>query len=156
MRCFSQFMHEFAQIKMDRHLWCSNVHYLQIINAFWQRGVMNQSPLRPSFFSSAEWRYHLLMMPLLFPVGNYYFIGMHYFRHLSIFLIGTGVVFGLYWLSIIVLTMAVRKVLALIPEAFIIKRIIVMLLVVGLLTSLQAVFDVWIYMFRAENNVQLV
>ena len=82
---------------------------------------------------------------MLFPLGNYYFIGMDYFRVPSVFLIGTFVVFGLYWFSIAVLTIAVRKVLTLISDEFIVQRIIVMLLIVGLLTSLLAIFDVWIY-----------
>ena len=108
---------------------------------------------RPRFFSTAEWRYHLLMMPLLFPIGNYYFIGMDYFQNPSIFLIGTGVVFCLYWFSILLLTVAVRKVLDLIPEPFIFKRIALMLLVVGILTTLLAIFDVWIYSIVAALNV---
>ncbi len=100
---------------------------------------------RPRFFSVAEWRYHLLMMPLLFPIGNYYFIGMAYFRHLSTFIIGTVVVFGLYWFSIILLTLTVRKVLALISDRFLFKRMGLMLLSVGVLTTVLAAFDVWIY-----------
>jgi sensor histidine kinase YesM len=108
---------------------------------------------RPRFFSTAEWRYHLLMMPLLFPIGNYYFIGMDYFQNPSIFLIGTGVVFCLYWFSILLLTVAVRKVLDLIPEPFIFKRIALMLLVVGILTTLLAIFDVWIYSIVPALNV---
>lgn len=106
---------------------------------------MNQSIFRPSFFSAAEWRYHLLMMPLLFPIGNYYFIGMDYFGHPYTFLIGTAVVFGLYWLSIILLTLAVRKVQYIISQEWPLRRFFVMLGVVGLFTGVLAVFDVWIY-----------
>ncbi|MFN8345349.1 MAG: histidine kinase [Spirosomataceae bacterium] len=108
--------------------------------------VIAVSPVfRPRFFSPAEWRYHLLMMPLLFPLGNYYFIGTEYFRILSVFLLGTVVVFGLYWLSIVLLTLAVRKATAHISDRFTLKRFLLMLFVVGLLTSLLAVFDVWVY-----------
>ncbi|WP_147277107.1 sensor histidine kinase [Runella aurantiaca] len=101
--------------------------------------------LRPRFFSPAEWRYHLLMMPLLFTIGNYFFIGMDYFRSLDTFIAGTVVILGLYWFSIVLLTIAIRKVLAFVPEQYILKRILIMMGVVGVLTGLLAIFDVWVY-----------
>jgi hypothetical protein len=101
---------------------------------------------RPRFFTPYEWAYHLAMMPVLFPLGNYYFIGPRYFTDARAFVAGTAVVFGLYWLSILVLTAAVRRVIARYPEVGQgLPRTGSMLLVVGVLTAALAVFDVWVY-----------
>jgi len=85
------------------------------------------------------------MMPLLFTIGNYFFIGMNYFRSFDTFIAGTVVICGLYWFSIVLLTIAIRKVLTFVPEQFIVKRFLTMLGVVGVLTGLLAIFDVWVY-----------
>lgn len=101
---------------------------------------------RPRFFSNYEWTYHLLMMPVLFPLGNYYFIGPRYFRDPVAFGIGTALVFGLYWLSIVTLTWAVRRVILRYPGVRqTVRRTVVMFLVVGSLTVFLAIFDVWTY-----------
>ncbi|GAB3502411.1 hypothetical protein GCM10027341_30360 [Spirosoma knui] len=111
--------------------------------------------IRPRFFSKIEWIYHLLMMPVLFPLGNYYFIGPRYFQDLITFLMGTAVVFGLYWLSIIALTFAVRWVTSRFPDQRqAVTRTLVMLVLVGGLTVLLASFDVWIYSVTPFLQVQ--
>lgn len=95
------------------------------------------------------------MMPVLFPVGNYFFIGPRYFQDARAFVAGTGVVFVLYWLSITTLTAAVRQVIARFPamrQTW--SRIVTMLLVVGLLTTGLAVFDVWVYSIVPATGVQ--
>lgn len=102
--------------------------------------------MRPRFFSRYEWWYHLAMMPIFFVAGNYYFIGDSYFSDLNTFLIATALVFALYWFSIVMLTMAIRWVIAQFPHfhqnAI---RLLVMLVLVGNLTMLLAIFDVWAY-----------
>ncbi|WP_223834201.1 sensor histidine kinase [Spirosoma profusum] len=101
---------------------------------------------RPAFFSTYEWWYHLLLMPVLFPLGNYYFIGARYFNEPLVFAVGTSIIFGLYWLSVIVLTVAVRWVIARFPDVRqALPRTLTMLLLVGALTIVLAIFDVWIY-----------
>ncbi|MCE7060611.1 sensor histidine kinase [Dyadobacter sp. CY343] len=102
--------------------------------------------MKPQFFSKYEWWYHLAMMPVLFAVGNYYFIGPSYFTDLNSFLIGTLIVSILYWISIITLTIIVRWVIARYPHFDqTVRRLSVMLLIVGSVTMTLAVFDVWIY-----------
>ncbi|WP_337045112.1 sensor histidine kinase [Emticicia sp. 17c] len=102
--------------------------------------------MRPSFFSKYEWWYHLSMMPIFFVAGNYYFIGETYFSNLRTFLIGTELVFVLYWFSIIMLTLAIRWVIARFPMVYQTKqRLLIMLILVGSMTMLLAVFDVWAY-----------
>lgn len=101
---------------------------------------------RPRFFSTYEWWYHLFMMPLLFPVGNYYIIGTRYFTEPLVFVVGTCLVFGLYWLSVIALTLAIRAVIKRYPTASqTLRRMLVMLAVVSVLTGLLACLDVWVY-----------
>ncbi|MDJ1472454.1 sensor histidine kinase [Xanthocytophaga flava] len=116
---------------------------------------MIQAGLHPGFFSKAEWRYHLLMMPVLFPLGNYYLIGPSYFQQPSLFLIGTLLVFILYWFSISILTVAVRKVLAYWSEKEQVWiRTSFVFLVVGILTFFLAFFDVWIYSLFHQTGVK--
>ncbi|SOD81593.1 sensor histidine kinase [Spirosoma fluviale] len=101
---------------------------------------------RPRFFSKYEWRYHLFMMPLLFPVGNYYLIGPRYFTDPLVFAVGTGLVFILYWLSIVALTLTIRAVIQRYPTASqTLVRMLIMLATVSALTSLLACLDVWVY-----------
>ncbi len=111
--------------------------------------------IRPRFFSKDEWWYHLLMMPVLFPLGNYYFIGPRYFKHLDVFLAGTILVFALYWLSVIILTRVIRGVIARFPdERQAILRTLVMLVLVGSITTVLAVLDVWAYSVVPITGVQ--
>lgn len=99
-----------------------------------------------SFFSRWELWYHLLMMPVLFPIGNYYFIGPAYFTNGYLFALGTAVVFGLYWFSVITLTLAVRWVIGRYPDVErATQRTLVMLTLVGTLTVGLAVLDVFAY-----------
>ncbi|GGB86018.1 sensor histidine kinase [Dyadobacter sediminis] len=111
--------------------------------------------MRPTFFSRYEWWYHLAMMPVLFAVGNHYFIGPEYFRDVKIFLIATALVFVLYWLSIITLTLAIRWIIAKFPDVkHTRKRLIVMLVVVGGMTVFLAAFDVWAYSITPGLHVR--
>lgn len=142
MRTFTQFMHHFSALfpvnvaPAGRFSLCSTVKRLSC----------PQPVVRPRFFSRAEWWYHIAMMPVLFPLGNYFFIGPRYFQHAATFWVGTGVVFCLYWLSIVTLTLAVRRVIARFPAMHQTwPRLATMLLVVGLLTAGLAIFDVWVY-----------
>ncbi|RRB07932.1 histidine kinase [Larkinella rosea] len=86
------------------------------------------------------------MMPVLFPIGNYYFVGPRYFSDWRVFLLGTAVVCVLYWISVIALTLAVRGVIARFPDAQrATLRTLVMLTAVGTLTIALAVLDVFTY-----------
>jgi sensor histidine kinase YesM len=102
--------------------------------------------MKPRFFSKYEWWYHLAMMPVLFAVGNYYFIGKIYFQDIDIFLKATVLVFFLYWFSVVTLTWVVRGIINRYPNVDQTRRrLAVMLLAVGSLTVLLATFDVWAY-----------
>lgn len=95
------------------------------------------------------------MMPVLFPLGNYFFIGPRYFQEAGTFVAGTLVVFGLYWLSIVALTLAVRRIitqLPAMPQTW--QRLLTMLVVVGSLTAGLAIFDVWVYSLVPATGVQ--
>ncbi|GAB4041125.1 hypothetical protein GCM10028809_67500 [Spirosoma gilvum] len=95
------------------------------------------------------------MMPILFPIGNYYFIGPAYFSDPVKFVVGTGIVFGLYWLSIITLTLTVWWAIRQYPAAHqTIRRSLVMLLSVVSLTIALAIFDVWVYSLVPATGVR--
>ncbi len=95
------------------------------------------------------------MMPILFPIGNYYFIGPRYFTDPLLFGIGTGLVFGLYWLSIVTLTLTVRRVINRFPASHqTLIRMLVMLAAVGILTVGLAAFDVWVYSLVSATGVR--
>lgn len=97
-------------------------------------------------FTRRELWYHSLMMPVLFPAGNYLFLGERYFTDPAIFGWGTLLVFVLYWLSLVVLTAAVKGVFRQFPDAQQVRnRNLVALLVATTLTIGLATFDVWAY-----------
>ena len=99
-----------------------------------------------AYLSKQELWYHSLMMPILFPVGNYFFIGPRYFSDSQVFIGGTLLVFVLYWLSIATLTIAIRLVIYRFPEMQqTVSRTTVMLLVVGTLTVGLAILDVFLF-----------
>jgi hypothetical protein len=111
--------------------------------------------LRPHFFSTYEWGYHWAVTPLLFPLGNYYFIGPRYFRDPVVFAVGTAVVFGLYWFSVVTLTLAVRWVIRQNPGLRqSVRRLGLMFGTVGALTVVLAVFDVWVYSLVPATGVR--
>ncbi|GAB3938505.1 hypothetical protein GCM10028804_61690 [Larkinella terrae] len=86
------------------------------------------------------------MMPILFPIGNYYFVGPRYFSDWRVFVLGTAVVCVLYWVSVIALTLAVRGVINRYPDVQrATLRTLIMLTTVGLLTVALAVLDVFTY-----------
>ncbi|CCH03115.1 Sensor protein lytS [Fibrella aestuarina BUZ 2] len=95
------------------------------------------------------------MMPVLFPLGNYFFIGPRYFQQLDTFVAGTLVVFGLYWCSIITLTVVVRRVIARFPDVRQTHaRLWVMLLAVAVCTVVLAIVDVWVYSLVPATGVR--
>ncbi|MBN8823569.1 MAG: sensor histidine kinase [Spirosoma sp.] len=95
------------------------------------------------------------MMPVLFPIGNYYFIGPSYFNDPSKFLVGTVLVFGLYWLSVSTLTLTIWWAIRRYPAAHqTIRRSLVMLVSVLGLTIGLAIFDVWVYSLVPVTGVR--
>ncbi|UFH51834.1 sensor histidine kinase [Spirosoma sp. KNUC1025] len=101
---------------------------------------------RPGFFLQREWRWHVLMMPVLFPIANYYFLGASYFRSLPFFVVGTVLSFGLYWLSVFLLTLAVRWAIRYYPGMQqTVPRTLAMLSSVGFMTIGLAIVYVWVY-----------
>lgn len=122
-----------------------------------QRFLRSSTMRAFSFFSSYEWWYHVTMMPFLLAAGNYYFIGERYFYEANIFWIGTGLVFLLYWFSIVTLTLLVRWIIARFPERDeTTRRLVIMLASVALMTVLLAIFDVWVYSLFSVLEVAFV
>lgn len=112
----------------------------------------NCSPLlavdtyRPRLFFKYEWRWHVLIMPILFPAANYYFIGPSYFHNLLPFGVGTLVALGLYWLSVVAFMLTVRWTIRHYPGMQqTILRTLVMLITVGTVTVGLCIFYVWVY-----------
>ncbi|MEO6287330.1 MAG: histidine kinase [Dyadobacter sp.] len=102
--------------------------------------------MKPDFFSKYEWRYHLAMMPVIMAAGNYYFIGPDYFINARSFLIGTGMILVLYWLSVIILTTAIRRIISWYPGVDQTPgRIRTMVWLIGSLTLFLTIVCVWIY-----------
>lgn len=86
------------------------------------------------------------MMPVFFAIGNYYFIGLSYFTNLRIFAAATALIFVLYWFSVVTLSLVVHGIINRYPRVDqTAKRLTIMLLAVGGLTVLLAMFDVWTY-----------
>lgn len=109
--------------------------------------------MKPAFFSKYEWWYHLAMMPVCFALGNYYLLGERYFVHLSTFLIGTTLALVLYWFSVVVLTIVIRKTAGSSAEGEILGQMLRMLWKLALATVLLMVFDIWIYSLLPDLKV---
>ncbi|SDF52977.1 Histidine kinase [Dyadobacter soli] len=101
--------------------------------------------MKPAFFSKYEWWYHLAMMPVCFALGNYYVLGERYFLHLPTFLTGTALALVLYWFSVVILTIVIRKTAGSAAEGQIIRQMLRMLWKLAVATVLLMVFDIWIY-----------
>ncbi|MBD2755344.1 histidine kinase [Spirosoma sp. BT704] len=90
---------------------------------------------RPRFFCEREWRWHVRLMPPLFLLANYYFIGSAYFRNPFTFVIGTALAFSLYWFSVVLITLTVRWSIRHYPGMQqTVPRTLVMLTFIGALT----------------------
>lgn len=110
---------------------------------------------RPRLFSRIEWWFHLLSMPVMLPVGAYYFMGWRYFTDPITFVSGTLVNLFVYWYTITLFTLAVRWVIRQFPtvqQAGI--RIVMMLLLVGLIMAVTAVFAVWLFSIVPGTGVR--
>ncbi len=106
---------------------------------------MNLHFPRPLFTRQELW-YHAVMIPVLFPAGNYLFLGERYFTNPALFSWGTLLVAVLYVLSLVVLTAVVKIIFQRFPEEHQVRqRNITALLAVTTLTVGLAVFDVWAY-----------
>lgn len=101
--------------------------------------------MKPAFFSKYEWGYHLAMMPVCFALGNYYLLGERYFLHLPTFITATGLALTLYWFSVVILTIVIRRTAGSSAEGQILERMLSMLWKLAAATVLLMVFDIWIY-----------
>ncbi len=101
--------------------------------------------MKPAFFSKYEWWYHLAMMPVCFALGNYYLIGERYFVHLPTFLTASSLAFVLYWSSVVILTIVIRRTAGSAAEGQILEQMLKMLWKLAAMTVLLMVFDLWIY-----------
>ena len=106
---------------------------------------MNVQLPNPLFTRTELW-YHGLMIPILFPAGNYFFLHERYFADPVVFLWGTLLVAVLYALSLILLTLVVKIIIRQFPDVQQVwQRNGIALLAVTTLTVGLAVFDVWAY-----------
>ena len=110
---------------------------------------------RPALFSVFEWRFYLLSMPIMMPVGAYFIMGERYFQNPVTFAVGTVVNLAVYWYTLILFTLAVRWVIRQFPnlqQAGV--RTVAMLLLVGLIMAATAVLDLWLFSMVPGTGVQ--
>lgn len=110
---------------------------------------------RPALFSRIEWWFHLASMPVLLPIGAYFFMGERYFRDPITFTVGTIVNVFVYWYTVALFTLAVRWVIRqfpLIQHAGV--RMVSMLVLVGLIMAATAVLDLWLFSLVPGTGVR--
>ena len=106
------------------------------------------------FFSRQELWYLIGMMPIQVPIGNYYFIGSRYFSNWRLFLMGTGVILGLYILAAFLITALIQWTIRRYPTVIEARRrTLVMLTLSGLLTFALVLLDVWVYSWALPREV---
>ena len=99
-----------------------------------------------TYFSTWELRYHLLLVPVLIPVCNYYLIGPAYFSDVRLFAGGTVLLLVLYGVVTIGITKAVRWTISHYPDVEqSTQRTLALLIVLSSLSAGAVVFDVFIY-----------
>jgi hypothetical protein len=101
--------------------------------------------MKPAFFSKYEWWYHLSMMPVCFALGNYYMLGERYFDHLPTFVAATSLAFVLYWLSVVLLTIVIRRTAGSSAQGQIREQMLKMFWKLAAATVLLMTFDIWVY-----------
>jgi sensor histidine kinase YesM len=101
--------------------------------------------MKPAFFSKYEWGYHLAMMPVCFALGNYYLVGERYFADLPTFASATTLALALYWFSVVILTIVIRRTAGSSAEGQILGQMLKMFWKLAAVTSLLILFDIWIY-----------
>ncbi|GAB3332223.1 hypothetical protein GCM10027299_38520 [Larkinella ripae] len=101
---------------------------------------------RPAFFSKAEWGFHLAMIVLLLPVGNYLNFGPYYLSDGRVFLLGTLCGTFLYGFSIVFLTLLSRRIIALFPTyQQTIQRTVVLTLLVNAAALIFNALELYIF-----------
>ncbi|QRQ99796.1 sensor histidine kinase [Dyadobacter sandarakinus] len=102
--------------------------------------------LRPSFFSRQEWWFNVGMFAVWVPFGNYFYFGPRYLSDIRVFVAGSLGGQTTYAISIVVLTLIVRRIIALYPsfrQTFV--RTLVMMLMVGMaVIALSSIF-LWVF-----------
>ncbi|WP_342087403.1 sensor histidine kinase [Dyadobacter sp. OTU695] len=101
--------------------------------------------MKPAFFSKYEWGYHLAMMPVCFALGNYYLVGERYFVDPSTFVSATALAWVLYWFSVVILTIVIRRTAGSSAEGQILEQMLKMFWKLAAVTILLMLFDIWIY-----------
>ncbi|GHB75362.1 sensor histidine kinase [Persicitalea jodogahamensis] len=101
---------------------------------------------RPAYLSEREWWFHLLSMPVIYPIGGYIFMGERFFRDPTTFAIGMLTGIALHWMSVFSYTWVVKRVIRQYPgEHQATQRLLVMFLGVSLLMIATAYFDLWVF-----------
>ncbi|WP_229207918.1 sensor histidine kinase [Dyadobacter beijingensis] len=101
--------------------------------------------MKPGFFSRYEWWYHLAMMPVCVALGNYYLLGERYFTNEPVFATASAIAFALYWFSVVMLTIVIRRTAGSAMQGQILEQMLGMLWKLGAATVLLGLFDLWIY-----------
>ncbi|MGN7884989.1 sensor histidine kinase [Dyadobacter sp. 22481] len=101
--------------------------------------------MKPALFSKYEWWYHLAMMPVCFALGNYYLLGERYFMHFPTFLNASALALVLYWFSVVILTIVIRKTAGSPAQGQILGQMLKMFWKLAAATLVLMVFDIWIY-----------
>ncbi|GAB3794828.1 hypothetical protein GCM10028819_09730 [Spirosoma humi] len=99
---------------------------------------------RPLFTRPELW-YHLVWLPVVYPVAGGVLFGERYFRHLDVFVVGTLTMFALHVVNLLVLTVLVKGIIAHFADGQQVQRRNLTTLAVGtLLSALMSVGSVWI------------
>ncbi|GGH29109.1 hypothetical protein GCM10007423_16210 [Dyadobacter endophyticus] len=85
------------------------------------------------------------MMPVCFALGNYYLLGERYFMHFPTFLNASALVLVLYWFSVVILTIVIRKTAGSPAQGQILGQMLKMFWKLAAATLVLMVFDIWIY-----------
>jgi two-component system sensor histidine kinase AlgZ len=99
-----------------------------------------------TFFSKEERWFHLVMVVVFLPVGNYLNFGPYYLSSIKVFLLGTLCGTILYSISIILLTLLIRRIIALYPNyQQTVRRTVVMTLLVNAAALLYNTLELYIF-----------
>ncbi len=99
---------------------------------------------RPLFTRPEVW-YHLLWLPVVYPVAGGVLIGERYFQQLEVFIVGTLTMFGLHTVNLVLLTVFVKGIITHYADLQQMQRRNLTALSVGtLLSALMSAGSVWV------------
>jgi two-component system sensor histidine kinase AlgZ len=108
--------------------------------------VLPLSRFRPRLFSAYEWWCYWILLPVLLPIGGYFFLGLAFFTDWRTFGLGVGLGIGMYWLWVVCVTIVSKAIIRRYPDVHQTgPRVVALVLAMLVISTLGGILDAWIF-----------